>query len=106
MDSNHPHTSRTLLCFVFLALQKYHTGTYIYTEASDKVQGQAAILKSGDFTATEKRCVEFYYHMNGEGVGNLYVQSQADTSTLVTTLKTLSGNKGDAWRQDMVRFGI
>eukprot|EP00057_Strongylocentrotus_purpuratus_P018000 XP_011672474.1 PREDICTED: MAM and LDL-receptor class A domain-containing protein 1 [Strongylocentrotus purpuratus] len=81
-------------------------GTYIYTEASDRTQGQVAILKSGDFTATEKRCVEFYYHMNGEGVGNLDVQSQADTSTLVTTLKTLAGNKGDAWRQDMVALDV
>ncbi|XP_041467512.1 MAM and LDL-receptor class A domain-containing protein 1-like [Lytechinus variegatus] len=77
-------------------------GTYIYTEASGQTQGQAATLKSGDFLASQKLCMEFYYHMNGEGVGNLNIQTQADTATKVTTLETLKGNRGDVWRHDTI----
>nr|XP_054757464.1 MAM and LDL-receptor class A domain-containing protein 1-like [Lytechinus pictus] len=78
-------------------------GTYIYIESSDMRKNQKAILKSGDFLASEKRCLEFYYYMYGTSVGSLYVQRQADTQSKFTNLKKLSGNKGAYWRQQLVR---
>eukprot|EP00057_Strongylocentrotus_purpuratus_P018006 XP_011672480.1 PREDICTED: MAM and LDL-receptor class A domain-containing protein 2 [Strongylocentrotus purpuratus] len=81
-------------------------GTYIFIEASGKSQNDMAYLKSGDFLALQKRCLEFYYHMYGAGVGNLYVQRQADTETKFTNIITLKGDKGDQWRQQLVPLDV
>ncbi|XP_041460944.1 MAM and LDL-receptor class A domain-containing protein 2-like [Lytechinus variegatus] len=77
-------------------------GSYIFIEASDYPKNSKAILKSGDFLASQERCLEFYYYMDGSGLGNLYVQKQADTQSKFSNIVVLKGSKGPVWRQQLV----
>ena len=79
-------------------------GTYIYIEASNRAVNDDAIIKSGDFLADQNRCLEFWFHMNGDGVGDLIVQWWPDTDSGPSNLKRYEDAKGDAWRLDTVRM--
>ncbi|XP_025085528.1 MAM and LDL-receptor class A domain-containing protein 1-like [Pomacea canaliculata] len=73
-------------------------GHYLLIEASrSQLFGQKAILQSQTFDATSSRCVTFWYHMNGNGIGTLSVVMFTTHSNTSTTLWSLSGNQQDQW---------
>ncbi|XP_072182118.1 MAM and LDL-receptor class A domain-containing protein 1-like [Diadema setosum] len=74
-------------------------GTYLYMEASTpQVTNDVAIFKSGDFVADTERCFQVWIHMNGDGVGALYIEQLPNTATTATRLLLWNEDKGDIWR--------
>ncbi|XP_031549766.1 uncharacterized protein LOC116287250 [Actinia tenebrosa] len=73
------------------------TGSYLYAEASGPAQaGDKARLLSKTFKATEGRCLSFWYHMKGSGMGTLNVHIQDGNGE--RQVWSVSGNKGDQWQ--------
>eukprot|EP00795_Rhopilema_esculentum_P012712 gene12712-3431_t len=80
-------------------------GQYVYIEASSpRVEGDYAHLASELFKVNPQFnwCVTFYYHMYGQSVGTLIVESLYRPSwgrgrSYYRTHKVLQGNQGDRW---------
>ena len=68
----------------------------MYIEASNSNLGEKAQLISEDFNPTYGRCIQFWAHMKGSGIGdlNVYVRGQNDTDATMTKIWTLSGENG------------
>eukprot|EP00057_Strongylocentrotus_purpuratus_P018001 XP_011672475.1 PREDICTED: MAM and LDL-receptor class A domain-containing protein 2-like [Strongylocentrotus purpuratus] len=81
-------------------------GIYAYMETTGRRSGDIAILKSTEFASGYIQCLEFYYYMYGEDLGRLDVQSLQDKDAIGTTLRSYSGNQGEAWRQSLVTLDI
>nr|XP_033795427.1 MAM domain-containing glycosylphosphatidylinositol anchor protein 1 isoform X2 [Geotrypetes seraphini] len=89
-------------------LSETSEGYYMFIEASrPRVQGDKARLISPLYNVTAKSpsyrtsyCISFYYHMYGKHIGslNLLVRVRNIGST-DTQVWTLSGNRGNMWRQ-------
>ena len=74
-------------------------GHYLFIEASrPQMPGDRAILQSQTFPATASRCLTFWYHMLGTGIGTLSVSMVMLPSNKSVTLWSLSGNQQDQWR--------
>lgn len=74
-------------------------GSYLYVEASSPAQeGDQARLLSEQFTATQGRCLSFWYHMYGSSTGtlNVLILDKDGTSNLAWSK---SGDQGDQWRE-------
>lgn len=70
-------------------------GTYAYIEVSTIKPGAKAQLMSEKMPSTTGKCLSFWYHMNGYGIGNLnFYMQDANGRKLI---KTISGNQGDKW---------
>ncbi|XP_019641851.1 PREDICTED: MAM and LDL-receptor class A domain-containing protein 1-like [Branchiostoma belcheri] len=78
-------------------------GSYMYIETSTPRQpGDIARLIS-PVLSSDTRCLEFWYHMYGDGVEELRVyQSSSDSSQLGTPLWSLTGDQGDVWHNATV----
>ena len=70
-------------------------------ESSDVVTGTKAKLLSRTFPPTAGRCLTFWYHMYGSGMGELNVYVKPVTGTL-RKVSSLSGDQGDAWNMAQV----
>lgn len=74
-------------------------GQYIYTEASVPVRpGSMAVLKGPVMIGI--KCLTFNYHMKGNNVGGLLVNTtcaRGDNTQQLLWVK--SGNRGDKWFQ-------
>jgi len=69
----------------------------LYTEASSPANaGDKSKLESKEFKATEGRCLSFWYHMYGVGMGSLNVNIQ-DVNGVRQIWKQL-GDKGNQWQ--------
>ena len=79
----------------------YFLGHYIYVETSGIRAGEKAKLLSQTFPATKGRCLTFWYHMYGEGMGELNVYIKPVTGSL-NKVWSLSGNQGDEWKMARV----
>lgn len=77
------------------------SGHYIYVETSGIRAGEKAKLLSQTFPATKGRCLTFWYHMYGEGMGELNVYIKPVTGSL-NKVWSLSGNQGDEWKMARV----
>lgn len=77
------------------------TGHYIYTEASGINKDQKARLQSRNFPPTNGRCLSFWYHMYGSGIGqlNVYIES---TVGAAKRMWSLSGDQGDEWKMTQI----
>ena len=72
----------------------------MYLEASDpSKQGDVALLSSPEFTVTDPKCVQFYYHMYGDGVGALHVGLVEPNSGVTVNLWSTVGEAGDDWKE-------
>ncbi|XP_021366872.1 MAM and LDL-receptor class A domain-containing protein 1-like [Mizuhopecten yessoensis] len=71
-----------------------HTGSnYIFYEVSSPVApGETAKLETYNAIPAMDRCLSFWYHMNGDSVGNLQI-----STTSSGVLWTKSGDQGDMW---------
>ena len=75
-------------------LFRFITGQYVYIETSSpRVQGDNAVLVKDGLSFTSKKCLSFYYHMYGSGMGTLNV------SVGQKNIFTISGNQGNQWHQ-------
>ncbi|HSI91478.1 MAG TPA: hypothetical protein VK927_10210, partial [Adhaeribacter sp.] len=68
-------------------------GKYVYTEASNGADGDAATLMSPciNLASFTNPGIEFWYHMAGPGMGSLEVQVSTNNGTTWTTLQTFTG---------------
>ena len=76
-------------------------GYYIYVETSGVPAGNKANLLSHIFPPTAGRCLTFWYHMYGSGMGELKVYVKPVTGTL-RKVWFLSGDQGDTWNMAQV----
>ncbi|XP_069133150.1 MAM and LDL-receptor class A domain-containing protein 1-like [Argopecten irradians] len=77
---------------------KTSRGHYMYIEASaPRHQGDNARLISPTYTDSQAMCVQFYYHMYGNGIGalNVYVQTGGQMGRAGFTM---SANAGNVWQ--------
>ncbi len=80
-------------------------GHYIYTEVSRKGTGHNAILHSPEMTSDgKKRCLDFFYHMYGNGMGSFKVEIEVDG--LMTEMFKKSGNQANNWIQGLVNIDV
>ena len=78
--------------------QQTSSGFYMYTEASRQLSGDKARLVSPLYSKTSARCLSFWYHMYGTGMGTLRVYLKVNGALQLKPLWAESGNKGDVWR--------
>ncbi|XP_066300036.1 MAM and LDL-receptor class A domain-containing protein 1-like [Branchiostoma lanceolatum] len=80
-------------------------GHYMYIETSSpRAPGDAALLASPEFPATnQQHCLHFYHHMYGQNIGTLNVFIQTG-STLGSAVWSLSGDQGNQWNPAEVTF--
>lgn len=74
--------------------------SFIFSISAPRLPGEVARIVSPAYRATAPRCLQFWYHMYGSGIGTLRVYSQAaDTGTKIGgDLFKKSGDLGDEWR--------
>lgn len=77
------------------------SGHYLFVETSGISAGEKAKLLSQTFPATGGRCLTFWYHMYGEGMGELNVYIKPVTGSL-RKVWSLSGDQGDQWKMAQV----
>ena len=70
-------------------------GYYMYTEASSRRPGDKARLLGPTQPATQGKCLRFFYHMKGAGIGtlNVFYKSQ----NVLHRLWTRTGQAGSLW---------
>ena len=77
------------------------TGHYVYAETSGIDQDKKARILSRTFPSTSGRCMSFWYHMYGSGMGqlNVYIEPAKGVATKVWSL---SGDQGNEWRMKQI----
>lgn len=79
------------------------TGYYVFVETSGVPTGSNAKLLSKMFPLTKGRCLSFWYHMYGSGMGELNVYIRPETGALPTTkVWSTTGDQGDEWKMAQV----
>ncbi|XP_070566222.1 MAM and LDL-receptor class A domain-containing protein 1-like [Ptychodera flava] len=71
------------------------TGSYMFFNSTGGQTFQTAELESETVTDVEEACLQFYYYMNGTGVGALNLYIETDVSTHIWNI---SGSQGDDWK--------
>ncbi|XP_052766854.1 MAM and LDL-receptor class A domain-containing protein 1-like [Mya arenaria] len=73
-------------------------GNYIYIEASSpRVAGDKATLLSHTLPANSTKCLNFWYNMFGDGIGDLIIDVKDLCTGATKTLFNVSGNKDQKW---------
>ncbi|CAH1772368.1 unnamed protein product [Owenia fusiformis] len=70
------------------------SGHYLYIESSDTKRGDQAVVLSPYYNRTTRTCLQFYYHMHGNDIGQLRVHVHFPPMSLWY----LKGNHGNRWR--------
>lgn len=76
-------------------------GYYVYAETSGIDQNKKARLLSRTFPSTNGRCMSFWYHMYGSGMGQLNVYIEP-AKGVATKIWSLSGDQGNEWRMKQI----
>lgn len=75
----------------------------MYIEATSKKFGDTAQLVSPIVNATERQCVEFYYHMYGKDINELKVLKREVKAPMTETpIWSLKGTQENWWNQGLV----
>jgi hypothetical protein len=78
--------------------------SFIFLKVKKKINIYSkAWLQSMIFPVTSGRCLKFWYHMNGDGIGTLRVVIWYDNSQK-EAIWQLSKEKGDKWYEGTVGF--
>ena len=64
--------------------------------------GLKARLLSRTFPSTSGRCLTFWYHMYGSGMGELNVYVKPAKAAAMTKVWSLNGDQGDEWKMAQV----
>ena len=81
-------------------LSSFFLGYYLYAETSGILKGDQAQLVSRTFPVTNGRCMTFWYHMYGSGMGDLNVYVNINGTK--HKVWTMSGDQGDEWKMARV----
>ena len=84
-----------------LYLLSLWSGHYVFTETSGVPMGEKARLLSRTFPSTSGRCLSFWYHMYGSGMGELNVYIKPQTGAM-KKVWSVSGDQGDEWKMKQV----
>ncbi|XP_078583854.1 enteropeptidase-like [Branchiostoma floridae x Branchiostoma japonicum] len=77
---------------------EFYQGWYIYIETSSpRRTNDRAVLLSADIPANQTKCLQFWYHMYGYGVGTLNIKLYAN-ETFSQPIWTRRGTQQNAWR--------
>ena len=77
-------------------------GHYLFTEGSyPRRPGDKARIESFSHPPAKSKCLEFFYHMKGSGIGTLNVWLRRGQKIDSSPMWTLSGNQGDEWFRAM-----
>lgn len=82
-------------------------GFYIYTEASFVPKKATAVLETEhEYDVTNGRCLSFWYHMYGAGIGDLfvYLRERNQSGYVQRTLTSLQGEQGKEWKHMEVTY--
>jgi len=77
------------------------SGYYLFVETSGVPVGDKARLLSRTFPSIKGRCLSFWYHMFGSGMGELNVYLKSVTGAMAKVW-SLSGDQGDEWKMAQV----
>lgn len=77
------------------------SGHYVFTESSGVPVGEKARLLSRTFPSNSGRCLSFWYHMYGSGMGELNVYIKPQTGAM-KKVWSVSGDQGDEWKMKQV----
>ncbi|CAH1799699.1 unnamed protein product, partial [Owenia fusiformis] len=77
------------------------TGHYLYIEASNIQAGRRAELTSAlsEFNPGDKKCLTWWYHMNGVNTGDLLVNADIASNKSTIATWSRSGAQGNTWLQ-------
>ncbi|XP_057298293.1 MAM and LDL-receptor class A domain-containing protein 2-like isoform X2 [Hydractinia symbiolongicarpus] len=73
-------------------------GFYMFTEASNKKNGDKARILSPVNAATQGQCLQFWYHMYGADMGTLSVFLKVRNVLQKIPIWSESGDKGNVWK--------
>ena len=81
-------------------------GYYIFTESSSpRRRNHNAILYSAKMQSDgQSRCMDFYYHMYGEGIGSLYIEVEYNGKKHLVFQK--SGDQQNIWRYGKAKLDV
>lgn len=68
----------------------------MYIDASGRKRGDKARLLTPQMQKTRAKCLEFWYHMYGSGVGSLQLYKKTGRA-VGARIWSKSGNQGDEW---------
>ncbi|KAK1172074.1 MAM and LDL-receptor class A domain-containing protein 2-like isoform X2 [Acipenser oxyrinchus oxyrinchus] len=75
------------------------TGYYLYLKNSNQHRpGQIARISTPEYSAGSDRCLQFWYHMYGAGIGTLNVYKHDVSTANQSVLFSQQGNQGVLWR--------
>nr|XP_006821080.1 PREDICTED: apical endosomal glycoprotein-like [Saccoglossus kowalevskii] len=79
-------------------------GTYLYLQGTDADMDDSASLYSEPLPGSkDHKCLEFWYHMYGAGMGTLRIDIATNDDTSFT-IWTLSGDQGNSWQYGRVPY--
>ena len=81
-------------------------GYYIFTESSwPRKRNHNAILYSAKMQSDgQSRCMDFYYHMYGKGIGSLYIEVEYNGTKHLVFQK--SGDQRNVWRYGKAKLDV
>ncbi|KAL4220012.1 hypothetical protein ACF0H5_020424 [Mactra antiquata] len=78
-------------------------GVYLFIETSaPRFPGEKARIISPMLPGNTALCLNFWYYMFGDGIGDLQVFIQNECTKTMTELFKVSGDKGEAWYESIV----
>ena len=81
------------IIYIYIYINYYFTGMYMYTEATYQSKGDNARLELSVPSGRSSSCLTFYYNMYGISMGTLNVFNGNDK------IFTKSGNQGSYWKK-------
>ena len=90
------------LCRVNHSKSLWISGSYMYVEASELRANQTARLEGSALQGNT--CLAFYYHMNGEDVGTLRVESRDLAADKTEVIWAREGQQGNAWKAELLQL--
>lgn len=80
-------------------------GYYLYVDASSpRQQGDRYLVQTEAYTSSDDRCMKFWYHMFGDGIGSLNVYRKFANRILPEFLWKKSGDQDNIWRMATIRL--
>mmetsp|Transcript_17099 Transcript_17099/g.20126 ORF Transcript_17099/g.20126 Transcript_17099/m.20126 type:complete len:713 (-) Transcript_17099:65-2203(-) len=74
------------------------TGHYMYVEASSPNNPSKTFILEAELGGNGLGYITFYYHMYGDNMGRLNLDTSPDNGATWNSIWTKSGNQGDSWQ--------
>lgn len=74
-------------------------GYFLYIDTSPpRVKGDKYLLETSYYKSDKDKCLKFWYHMYGDGIGSLNIYRKMNNSLLPESLWRKTGNQDNIWR--------